>query len=221
MKRLEVIIPTRNRLQKLLRTLETIPGLAGGIEIRIVVICDGDRRTAEHVMLSVPKVSRLTYVQRHSGAVYCRNLATQAADDGVLYATDDITFHPGSIDIAVNAFEEKFPDDDGVVGFNQSNHGHFSRAGVAIVGQKFLRRYPDRKLFYPKYFHFACQEVARASLELGKYFFCEAACLTHHHPMLERAERDLTHVEARKWKDRDRQISSERERAGLTWGVNG
>lgn len=219
MRTIDLIIPTRNRLKKLLRTLATIPESAAGVGIRIAIVCDGDPETAKALMERPERISRLCYVSRNLGNVYCRNLMTQTAEDAVLYGTDDITFHPGAIDRAVEAMRAIYPDDDGVVGFHQENHGHYSRAGVALVGHKFLLRYPEKKLFFPGYFHFACQEIARAGDALGKITLCREAVLTHHHPMQFPDQMDATHVEARRYRARDHELSNKREALGLIWGI--
>lgn len=221
MKTLDVIIPTRNRREKLARTLDSIAERAAGAEVRKIVVCDADRETASWLMSSRRDVFRITFVRDHSGSVYCRNLATAAADDAVLYATDDIVFEPSAIASAVALFTSRFPDEDGVVGFSQRNHGNFSPAGVAIVGRTFLARYPGKRLFFPGYFHFACQEIARAGKLLNRIELCPEAGLHHFHPMLDAADLDRTHAEARKFRLRDKVTSAEREAAGLTWGVNG
>ena len=150
MKRLDLIIPTRNRPEKLKRTLGTIPASAGGIPIFTTVVCDGDVQTSKAI-LEDPRISRVLFIREHSGSVFCRNLITQGAEDALIYGTDDIAFQPGAIEAAVKAMAEHFPDEDGIIGFSQIGCGVFSPAGCALVGQPFLRRYPGRKLFYPGY----------------------------------------------------------------------
>jgi glycosyltransferase involved in cell wall biosynthesis len=220
MNHIDLIIPTRNRLQKLMRTLASIPQAGAGVPLHLIVVCDGDERTAFALLNNGHALHRVVCVEKHSGAVFCRNLVTAKAKDAVLYATDDIEFEPFAIDRAVEAMRRRFPDDDGIVGFNQVNHEKFSPAGVALVGSRFLARYPGKKLFFPGYFHFACQEIARAGRLLGRLYLCPDARLVHHHPSLFRAEVDNTHVEARRFRRADRKLSNAREAAGLTWGVN-
>jgi len=221
-KYIDIIIPTRNRWDKLQRCLRSIPERLPQIGLNIIIICDGDRKTASRLIASNNgQVSRVVFVANHSGAVCCRNLVTQCAGDAVLYATDDIEFKPGAIEAAVESMKEYFPDDDGVVGFNQIGKQGFSKAGVALVGQQFLRRYPEKKLFYPKYFHFSCQEIERLASKLGKLHLEERAELYHYHPSWNHKEMDRTHVEARKHRNGDLAISRERRAKKIIWGDNG
>jgi len=166
-------------------------------------------------------VSRIIFVQKHSGSVFCRNLATQCAEDAVLYATDDIEFKPHAIETAISAMANHFPDGDGIIGFNQVGQQDFSKSGVALVGQKFLRRYPNRQLFCPQYFHFSCQEIERLGDRLNKIVLEKDASLIHYHPVWNRSEMDKTHEEARVYRDKDLGLSSKRRAKGLIWGDNG
>jgi hypothetical protein len=82
----------------------------------------------------------------------------------VLYAVDDIEFQDDAIDNAMKEFNDRFKDDDGVIGFTQIGVRDFHPSGVGLVGKKFLDRYPGRKLFNPMYYHFACQEIHDARI---------------------------------------------------------
>lgn len=220
MKNIDIIIPTRNRWDKLQRCLKSIPREIPDITLNVIVICDGDYETAQRLIASSDGMAgRIIYVRVHSGSVFCRNLATQCAEDAVLYATDDIEFKEGAIEAAIDSMREHFPNDDGIIGFNQKNGKNFSAAGVALVGRKFLDRYPNRRLFYPEYFHFSCQEIERLGKRLDKLVLEEKALLTHYHPTYNRGEIDKTHTEARAYRKKDLGISSDRRSKGLIWGL--
>lgn len=219
MKHIDIIIPTRNRYEKLCRCLESIPRSTLEITVGVVVICDGDNETADKLMgHNDGLITRVTLVREHRGSVYCRNLITQSTEDALIYATDDIEFKEGAIDAAVEAMHKYFPDEDGVIGFNQVNARSFSMAGVGLVGQKFLCRYPNRKLFYPRYFHFSCQEIERLGNKLNRIKLEEKAAILHYHPAKNLSERDTTHIEARRDRMKDRQISSQRRADKIIWG---
>jgi glycosyltransferase involved in cell wall biosynthesis len=220
MKRIDLIIPTRNRWEKLQRCLNSIPKNIPNIELNIIIICDGDLTTAQMLLeTNDEQIGRVVYVRDHSGSVYCRNLMTQCAEDAVIYATDDIEFLPGAIEAAVKAMAEHFPDGDGIIGFNQGSHQEFSAAGVALLGQKFLQRYPQRKLFFPEYFHFSCQEIERLGNRLDKLHLEKDAELIHYHPSYNHDEADKTHEEARVKRQADRDLSISRRKDKKIWGA--
>lgn len=224
MRKIEVIIPTRGRIGKLHKTLDSIPktiGYCGEITvIEKVVISDACLQTVIEVIKVRPDVTRLIYVRDHKGAVFCRNLATQTAEDMILYATDDITFRDGAIGFALKSLLELFPDGDGVIGFLQENapNMNFNPAGVGLMGQKFLKRYPQKKLFYPRYFHFSCQEILWLAQKYDKFALDEMARVYHFHPAFYPKLKDQTHVDARIHHQKDKDLKRKRKEKGKIWG---
>jgi len=225
MNHVTVVIPTRNRWRKLANTLDTIPVRSC---ISVLVVCDGDPETHKRIReLGASQIQSLL-VNRHMGSVYCRNLVIPDCPDGVLYAVDDIEFQPGAIRAALAAFNERFPDDDGVVGFHQIQCGdNYHPSGVALLGKRFVDRYPNRQPFCPEYFHFAAQEIQWLAEPLGKFYLCKDAALLHNHPCFSGREgrdadkfvKDATHNEARARCDQDKALREQRQRDGLVWGA--
>jgi glycosyltransferase involved in cell wall biosynthesis len=218
MKQLVVVIPTRNRLEKLKKALDSIPLLD---YIYILVVCDGDRPTYEY-LLKERSISNLkvVLVPQHKGAVYCRNSGIRGLEDGVLCATDDIVFEKHAIQHAFECFNKNFPDDDGVVGFVQDLKFH--PTGVALVGKNFLKRYPNGQLFYPKYWHFACQEILSYCNLLGNRFVQDlSAKIIHFHPSILKGNFvDKTHEDARLFKKKDMALKDKRLKEGKVWPVS-
>lgn len=217
MKNIDVIIPTRNRLEKLGRCLKSIPWEAEGIPITVIVVSDGDPETVR-AMIEHERVDRILFIKQHSGSVYCRNLVTQTVEGALIYGVDDIEFLPGSIELVVRKMKEIFPDGDGAIGFNYVNGPHQSKTATCLIGQKFLRRHPQRKLFFPKYYHFSCQEIERLAIKYGKLHFEEDAKVYHHSPIRTEGNMDKTHEEGRQMRKQDKAISTERKAKGIIWG---
>lgn len=218
MKNIQILIPTRNRWEKLIKTLESIPKLSF---LNILVVCDGDGKTYEKLKKRNKHRSQkveLVYLD-HSGSVRARNFALikYPPEDGLLYATDDIEFTKGSIEHAYKIFNRKFPDDDGVVGFVQDQSFHPS--GVGLVGSKFLNRYPKKALFCPAYYHFACQEILRfcETFKSKKFISDPKALVNHYHPGVYKELMDQTHEEARVFKRQDRILDHDRTKRNIVW----
>ena len=218
MEYVDLIVPTRGRRVKLAKMLKSVPAESEKKPINIILVCDADIGTAG-IYIDDPRIKDVILTSQQFGSVTARNLALKNANDAVLMATDDIEFYPGSIDAAIRAFEERFPDNDGVIGFTQVNHKSFSGAGICLVGQKFLQRYPGKQLYFPGYFHFACQEIERLATSLGKMHIEPEAKLFHFHPSTGAGKRDRTHDEARRHKVKDQRLSKARREAGLMWGA--
>ena len=220
MKYIDIVIATRNRYKKLMRVIRSIPEKEF---ISTWIIFDGDVKNFNKMCNAKwgnrEIITDLSFKQR--GAVKSRNdIISFYSEDGILYATDDMTFEPDAIENAINAFNSHFPDDDGVVGFVQIPD-NFHPTGVALVGQKFLQRYPSKQLFNPEYFHFACQEVYWLASKLGKFHQEPTAVIRHYHPAFFRDEMDKTHIEARKYREKDHALMRERQAKGLIWGDKG
>ena len=215
MDQITIILATRNRQEKLARMLASVPCR---LWLEVWVICDGDPFTYTWLQSGVfPCVTRVELLASQSGAVHARNFLSADVDDGLLYATDDIVFLPNAIDNALQAFNKCFSDDDGVVGFKQNQPHHL--AGVALVGQRFLQRYPRKQLFYPGYFHFACQEIYWLSLSLKRWHYEEEALINHFHPSSNHTYMDQTHTDARIHRERDHQLITSRQSRGEVWGA--
>lgn len=219
MKRITILIPTRNRIEKLKKTLASIPDLN---YIDVVVVCDNDPATFEFIgsnYTHIRAIKPLNQSQNY-GSVYCKNLYSHRVLDGLLYATDDIIFQEGAIQSAFECFNSSFPDDDGVIGFVQEGNA-FHPTGVGLVGQKFLQRYPKKQLFFPGYFHFACQEILDLCLKLEDKFICDhGAVVFHKHPCNFKEEMDQTHLDARIKKCEDHALIKDRKAKGLIWGLS-
>jgi len=219
MQHITIVIPTRNRVDKLQRTITSIPLLDW---IHTIIVCDGDEASYEYLSRRYEgdEYISIRLIKEHVGSVHARNsVIMKDIPDGLLYATDDIVFFRGAIEHAFEMFNETFPDDDGVVGFKQTvSH---SPTGVALVGSAFLDRYKDRQLFCPNYFHFSCQEVHWHAERLNKFLYDRRAIIEHYHPIYFPNEMDETHNEARVYREQDHRLMATRRKAGLIWGYNG
>jgi hypothetical protein len=133
MNQIDVIISTRNRYEKLMNTIDSIPGEHLGIPIHINIACDGDLVTYNKIRNN-ERIYNLIFTPEQKGAVYCRNELSKDCISSVIYATDDIIFSPGAIKEALKMMYDKFPDDDGVVGFCQIGNRKFSKSGVGMIG---------------------------------------------------------------------------------------
>jgi glycosyltransferase involved in cell wall biosynthesis len=215
MKNVTILIPTRNRLDRLISMLNSIPIKEN---ISVVVVCDDDMKTYEVLSQQKFRPIQVKLVQPHSGTVVCRNKYLSCIEGNVICATDSIWFNPGSIERAVKIFEEEFPDDDGVFAFSFKGIG--SCTAIPLIGSTFLSRYPNKQLYYPGYFHFACQEISEFCKKLEqqekkKFLYIDSLC-TIEKPTF----RDLTYVDARIRKTQDIELKIFREKNNLIWGWN-
>jgi len=208
-----IVIPTRDRWDRLVRAIESCQGYP------VIVVADGDELTFARLRsVDYPNVTPIL-APVHSGAVACRNFAIPAiTTDGIIWATDDIEFLPGSIASAIRQYDAYFPDGDAVLGFVQDLDHHPS--GMGLMDQKFLNRYPKRQPFNPAYWHFACQEIAWLAESLDRFQISDGVLVKHYHPCKYKELADDTHHDARRCRHADMQLMKERFAAGQMWGGN-
>lgn len=228
--KVSIVVPTRNRYAKLVRMINSLPFPSRGersieldgrnVLLELFIMCDKDagsyKRLSKHHDLF--GITFLAVTKIHEGSVSCRNVLIQYVEDALIYATDDIVFQKNAIESAVASMDKSFPDGDGIIGFHQENASSYCPSGVALVGQKFLLRYPDKKLFNPQYKHFACQEINRLGIITDRIRVDLNAKIFHDHPAFYRESMDETHKEARRWRKHDLEISTARKKMNLTWG---
>lgn len=225
MKKFSIIIPTRNRLRKLYNVLNTIPDSP---LYTVKIICDGDETTHKKVQKDYPYVESY-FLGKQRGSVWCRNQIIKDEEDGILPCVDDIVFPKDYFVYIFELFNSTFKDDDGVLGVRQQGKFFeaYSPTGMALVGQKFLQRYPDRQLYYPKYYHFAAQEIynlcKKIEVKTGKetYHLADGYVVKHGKAIYSKKEFiDKTHHEARVNKKKDLEEKAKLRKTPLgTWGT--
>jgi len=212
---LTLLVATRNRPEKLKRMVESVPVYPW---LEVFIVLDGECLSGGPPDWILNR-SNLAIMELPSrvGSVDARNRGIKDTHSNILYGTDDVTFREGMIESAYDDFERSFPDTDGVLGLRQDKSHH--PTGMAIVGKKFLDRYPDRQLFNPEYDHFAAQEIHWLAVKLGKFATSREVVVEHYHPCFCKEEMDETHREARIHKERDMKIMKARKEGGLIWGM--
>lgn len=215
MKKITVIIPTRNRLEMLKRTLESIPQEDF---ISTIVVCDGDEDTFQYLIDNSVKNIMPVLMHKHQGTVFCRNIFTSTVEDGVICAMDSVIFNSDSIQRAFNIFNQNFLDDDGVYCFNFEGRG--SCTALSLVGQKFLQRYDGKKLYYPPFFHFACQEISALCAHLEKEEKKKFIVDDNKFTVVKKVMYDKTYNDARKYRQEDHKFIEIRRKENDIWGFN-
>ena len=135
----------------------------------------------------------------------------------ILYASDDLVFYPQTITIAVNQLQRMFPDTDGVIGLNQYQDGRMKgrKYAFALMGRKFVERYPDYMVFCPDYIHFnSDREIGFHAKTLNRFHFCPEAKIVHIRL------KDNTTALGRVVYARDKAVYRERQARKILWGMS-
>lgn len=199
-----VVIPTYQRPEKLARCLESIHRQdLGGLVMETVVVEDTTGRFAFGVW---------------------NDRAPQVTDGAFVYVCDDTELDPQCIRRAWDVLFRRWPDGDGVIGFNQRNVRGKSgtcRSAMGMVGARFLDRFDGRRPFCPDYSRFhADSELGLYARAVRRFHYETSASLVHYHPLHYPHLKDATHerVRNRVQVQEDRRVWTERRARGLLWG---
>ena len=110
MEHITVIITTRNRMERLKGCLASIPKAPW---VSVIVGCDADYKTAQALCSETEYPNIVLYSQKHVGSLRLANLLASMAPDGLFLLCDDMEILPGSMEKALEKFNQEFPDDDG------------------------------------------------------------------------------------------------------------
>lgn len=135
----------------------------------------------------------------------------------VLFATDDLLFHPDCLITALRAMKKMFNGSDGIVGLNQLQRGEPKgrKYAFGLIGEDFVKRFPDNQIFCPDYIHFnGDRELGIYSKSIDKLFYCEQAQVDHIRLQ------DNTTALGKQVYMRDKLIFKERQQKGFLWGKN-
>lgn len=227
--RLDVVIPTFMREDKLKRALSSVRNAAEqcgndvDVKVKVCYSCPAEYLAAKRDM-DWPWLEHCLLEEYPDGFRLPRfwNDALRASKaDAVCYLTDDVLLNRYCLAIA--AMEIKKMDFDGVVGFVIENHTEPHQpcqAAFGIIGMKYADRFPERQVFFPGYRSlYADMELQQQAQKLGKFKFHQNCLLVHFHPNYTLGERDDTHVHTRREFDKDRETFEERNAKGLIWGL--
>ena len=223
--RLDVVIPTRDRLEKLRVCLESVKReMVDGTRVYVYFDTPDDIRGFLSVpMPRIPDMELRTVPGEYRAPDLWNYHLRHMAADAMMYLSDDVELLGDSVRVAVNEFLFHFHQyNDGVVGMRQANlEGVVKTAPAAfgIVGAGFAQRFPNSQVFCPDYYHlWIDMELEWYAKSVNKFVFAEDACLNHYHPCIDPGLEDETHRRLRERKDLDREMWKERRKRGYLWG---
>jgi hypothetical protein len=215
-----VCIPTIDRFDLIRQTVKTIvwgmvPGGYKNVSITIIV---DDGRQAYY-----EKLSGYYHIHQEDGFIKImfnpkrlgwpkslNRIFKETDDDFYFHASDDLIFNKNTITKAMADMKKHFPDGDGVIGITQQL-GKFCPAAFGLVGRKWINRFPDRQMFYPKYVHFCGDsELWRYSRSIKRFHLSKAT--VHHNRPFDNCKKLAQTTLAR-----DRRIWFPRRDSGKFW----
>lgn len=179
--------PSRSRPNKLLSTFKTYMEKANNISrIKTLISLDEDDKTVtEDLLEKLRSISRNIYIhigesKGKIGAVN-RDMEYAGKYDILLLASDDmIPIVKGYDDIIRNHMTDYYPDNDGVLWYNDEFQGKNLNT-LCILGKRYYDRFGY--IYHPSYKSLWCDnEFMEVANRLGKQTYFDKVIIKHEHP---------------------------------------
>lgn len=225
--KLDIVIPTYMREEKLRRALSSIrnamdylPGDVMAI-VRVFYSNISEQQLAELEMGWHWIEHRLLSAKEFRLPEFWNDRMEESQADALCYLNDDVLLEKGSL---VKAFEIlRQMNFDGVVGFDIKNRTEVDQpclAAFGIIGMKYADRFPRRQVFCPEYTSlFADMELQCQAEKLGRFKYLRGCSVVHLHPAYSPNDHDFTHLHTRRNLIKDRETFDRRRALGLIWGL--
>lgn len=228
--KLEIVIPTYLREEKLIRTLSSVRNamdqLGPDVEASVKVCYSSEAECAVNTKgMNWPWIQHCLIEKYPDGFKLPRfwnDVLRACRADALCYLTDDVLLNRYCLAIA--AMEIRKMNFDGVIGFaieNITEPHQPCQAAFGVIGMRYADQFKDRRCFCPDYTSlYADIELQKQAQVLGKFKFHTSCTLVHFHPAYEPNEMDQTHMHARRNSQLDRETFERRSERDLVWGLS-
>lgn len=219
---IDLVIPTKNRREKLLKCLNSILISVKEIDINLYIYFQykTNRDYIKDMVGDIPNI-HLELSGNYRVPDFWNKFYKETKSDAVCYINDDIEFLPDTMKNIIDEYIIAFSDYDGLMGICQTNlpSGQALESAFGVIGMKYADRFPDRQVYCPDYDRFCGDyEMWQYAKSINKFYFSEKSKIIHHHPCTDRRLEDETHLEVRKWLIGDKQTFHKRQSKNLLWG---
>ena len=221
--KIDIVIPTYNRLRKLTTCLNSIKtNLVSKCTVYVYFSNTDELETMTTHYGMYPWIKYRHYKPEFHAAEFWNSHLKTCDADIFMYLTDDVQLHPGCISTARTRYLLNFPNFNGVLGLNQANFPPNVRAcqsAFGMIGKNYYNQFPDNGVFCPDYYcMYVDSEMELLARKNNRFFFSQEAKLSHFHPAVDPSYMDATNNHIRRFVGKDNEVWKERRRQGLLWG---
>lgn len=212
MAKVSILFPTTGRPERARRCIDQLRETTKGHELEIIAAVDSDQETA----LSIgPVVDLLLYSTHYRGCSQAWNdCLAESTGDPVVFAADDLNWQEGWLDAALAKLSE-FPDNWGLVGFNDGHWGE-ELSTHYLMSRKFICEVLGGVVAWPEYKHsFNDLETSERAKAAGRYAWCKEAHVPHEHWLFGDRQKDDTDKRRLPLHAEDERIYKERKANGF------
>lgn len=219
---LDIVIPTKNREDKLNNCLNSIFISCKDIEINLYIYFSIKEEYLKYqTLFSGFENVKIQLLDNYRVPNFWNTHLKNTNSDAMMYINDDVVLFEDTIKNVIEEFNLHFPDYDGVIGLNQLNLNEFEtvEGAFGVIGKKYSERFPNSQVFCPDYDRFwADFELWQYAKSINKFYFSRKAQLIHNHPCINRKFEDETHRDVRKYLSKDKQTFQKRKSLNFLWG---
>lgn len=224
--KLDIVIPTKNRINKLIQCLGSIHQslkLCKEYDVWVYVYYDNeveylrDREGLGEYLWIFPRLLNKPY----KASEFWNDHIKKTEADAIMYLNDDVILEIECIKNSIESLIIHYPDLDGVIGIYQENipNNQACPSAFGVIGKKFFNRFPDKKVFCEDYNRFYLDsELFLYSKREQKFFFDSTCRLKHLHPAFDSKQEDSTHFDVRTHLKKDKEMFILRQTKGYLWG---
>lgn len=221
--KITIVIPTRNRLEKLYNCIASIitNKYYGSHEVNIIIAFDNREELEKFGKYNISKETSMEVFNNYRVPDFWNYYLKNSNFDVFVCLNDDTLLEKDFFLKLEEAFKNNFPDFDGIVGLNQSNgpKEQCLDSAFCAIGSKYADRFPDRNVYCLDYFRFyADKEIGEYAKSIDKFYFGEEVKIIHLHPAFTKLSPDETHNKVREFLNKDRTTYTKRKQKNLLWG---
>ncbi len=222
--KVDVVIPTRKRKEKLVNCLESLMIAKRNYDIDIYIYFNSQEDLNNFPVKFSKYVNKWLFLRlepEYRVPTFWNKYLRECRADAMCYLNDDVLVKEDIFKQIIKAFVIHFPDFDGVIGLNQKNIIDLQKVESAfgVIGIKYANRFPNKEIFCLDYYRFFADfELWQYAKSINKFVFCKEAQLVHLHPAFYKDLEDETHKEVRKYLSLDKKTFRQRQLNNLIWG---
>ena len=219
---LELVIPSKGRIEKLERCVNSIFHSAKNVPITLR-LCFSVQKEFDYFQTLIGNLPNVIIELLTSYRVpeFWNSCLNKTDADALCYLNDDILLFEDTLEVAIGEFKKFFPDYDGVLGLRQANlpGSQAVEGAFGIIGKKYTERFPEGMVWCPDYNRFYCDhELWQFAKRIDKFQFCIPARIEQLHPAFTKEPNDETHIDVRKWWKIDHTTHTRRKHLNYLWG---
>lgn len=223
--KIEIVIPTKARHEKLLKCLGSIEDAKKQINDNLYTYVyfssEIEYKLLDKALKQYDWIFTRLLDKPYNASEFWNDHLKSHNGDLTYLINDDVIISPYLLKNSINNMLLHFPDLDGVVGIFQENIPltQQCKAAFTLIGTKFKDRFPDKNIYCMDYKRFYLdQELYLYANSIEKFYFDQSSTLIHLHPNYSNYKADETHHNVRKFWKKDKETFDLRIKNNYLWG---